>query len=161
MNARAAALIDQLELSPHPEGGYYKEVYRSKNMVVSPCNGKMRNVVTDIYFLVLADKPSCFHRVLHDEIWHYYEGAPLELIELQPEMLEISKTMLGLSNGSLCYKHCVQGGHWQAARSQGDYSLVGCTVAPGFDFADFKFLRDDESSRLSVLKIYPELSGLM
>jgi predicted cupin superfamily sugar epimerase len=161
MNARAAALIDQLQLSPHPEGGYYKEVYRSKDMVASSDNGRMRNAVTDIYFLLLADKPSCFHRGLHDEIWHYYEGAPLELIELQPETLKSTKTVLGVKDGALRYKHCVQGGHWQAARCLGDYSLVGCTVAPGFDFSDFKFLRDEEPARLSVLRIHPELSGLL
>ena len=141
MNERARTLIDSLELSPHPEGGFYREVYRSESTVTSPVNGAVRASATDIYFLLTAGQVSRFHRVLHDEIWHFYEGAPLELIELDPELSRLTKTLLQ-GGSSPWFRHCIRGGNWQAAATTGDYSLVGCTVAPGFDFADFTFMAE-------------------
>ena len=161
MNKRAAALVDKLQLSPHPEGGYYREVHRSVNMVESPQNRKMRSAITEIYFLLISGQPSRFHRVIHDEIWHYYEGEALEIIEIQPDTLEVSKTIIGNTGGIARYMHCVKGLNWQAAYSMGDYSLAGCTVAPGFDFSDFKFLKEEEAVRSAVLKNNPELSDLI
>ena len=93
MNKRAEELINILELSPHPEGGYYKEVYRSKSELSSPKNNKVRNAVTDIYFLLVSGQISRFHKVIHDEIWNFYEGAPLELIEIEPDTLEIDRNV--------------------------------------------------------------------
>jgi len=161
MNKRAAELIRQLQLSAHPEGGYYKETYRSADMVTSPQNAEPRSAVTDIYFLIISGKPCRFHRVIHDEIWHYYEGDPLEIIEARSDTLEIFKTVLGPVGGRTAYKHCVKGNNWQAAYSKGGYSLVGCTVAPGFDFSDFKFLKDEKLALARVLKENPELEILV
>lgn len=161
MNKRAKELIYQLQLSPHPEGGYYKETSRSVKMVESPQNREMRSAVTDIYFLLISNQPSRFHRVIHDEIWNYYEGDPLEIIEIQPDTLRLSKTILGNSGGIARYKHCVKGCNWQAEYSIGDYTLVGCTVAPGFDFSDFKFLKEEEGVCSAVLKSNPELVDLI
>lgn len=161
MNKRATELIEILGLSPHPEGGYYREVYRSRSKLNSPENNQVRNAVTDIYFLLMSGQVSRFHKVIHDEIWNFYEGEPLELIEINPDTLEISKTVLGNRENILTYKHCVEGNNWQAAHSTGEYSLIGCTVAPGFDFSDFEFLKDDKDLHDRILKNHPELSELM
>ena len=161
MNKRAEELIDLLGLFPHPEGGYYKEVYRSQSKLISPENSEVRNALTDIYFLLISEQISRFHRVIHDEIWNFYEGDPLELIEIKPDNMEISRTFLGDKDNILIYKHCVAGGNWQAARSKGEYSLAGCTVAPGFDFADFGFLRDDKGYKEMVIRSNPELDSFI
>jgi predicted cupin superfamily sugar epimerase len=161
MNKRAETLIQLLKLSTHPEGGYYRETYRSDIKVKSPQNNQLRNTVTDIYFLLVSGQISRFHQVLHDEIWHFYEGDPLELVELQYANLEITKTILGGGKDQVNYKHCIKGGNWQAACSLGEYSLAGCTVAPGFDFSDFKLLKEDQDLSSAILQKYPEFSHLI
>ncbi|MFH0784116.1 MAG: cupin domain-containing protein [Pseudomonadota bacterium] len=161
MNNRALTLIDALELSPHPEGGYYKEVYRSATSVHSPHAGAMRSGLTDIYFLLVSGQVSRFHRVLHDEIWHLYEGDPLILVELCGEGLEMREICLSSRGDMPKYKHCIQAGNWQAAYSSGEYSLVGCSVAPGFDFSDFEFLSQDAVRQAAVLLKFPMLRHLL
>ena len=161
MKNRAQTLIDTLELSPHPEGGYYKEVYRSATEVFSPHAGVSRSSLTDIYFLLLSGQVSRFHRVLHDEIWHFYEGAPLQLVEIEQEGLVLREIQLEHLGTTPKYRHCIKGGNWQAAYSTGNYSLVGCTVAPGFDFADFEFLQDNASQYPSVVEKYREVRHLI
>ena len=161
MNKRALELIDVLKLSPHPEGGYYREVYRSESKLISPVNGEMRNSLTDIYFLLVSGQISRLHRVVHDEIWHFYEGDPLELIEVQSDDLKTSKILLGGDDDIVRYKHCIKGGNWQAAYSTGGYSLVGCTVGPGFDFTDFEFLKDNADACSIVLDKNPKLLNLI
>ena len=158
MNKRAEGLIKTLSLSPHPEGGYYKEVYRSKSQLSSPKNNKIRNALTDVYFLLIAGQISRFHKVIHDEIWNFYEGAPLALVEIQSDTLEISKITLGGEKRAPKYKHHIKGENWQAAYSTGEYSLVGCTVAPGFDFSDFEFLKDDKNLCAMITGKNPELA---
>ena len=138
----ADELIQRLKLSPHPEGGYYRETFRSDATVVSPVHGLARHAVTDIYFLLKRGEVSRFHKVCHDEIWHFYSGASLRLLVYIGE--EVSEVIVGADRGE--YKHVVPAGVWQAAESLGDYSLVGCTVAPGFDFEDFEFLADSSDS---------------
>jgi predicted cupin superfamily sugar epimerase len=161
MTRTAQEIIRALELSPHPEGGYYKETYRSADELKSPRNGEIRSAVTDIYFLLVSGQISRFHKVVHDEIWHFYEGDPLELVEIQADTLEVSKTVLGNGNGIFKYKHCIKGGNWQAARSTGSYSLMGCTVAPGFDFSDFEFLKENPAVHSAISARYPELLNLI
>ena len=130
-------LIEKYQLTPHPEGGYFKEIYRSELSLTSPVTQGVRQAVTQIYFLLTAGQLSRFHRVVHDEIWHFYEGAPLALIQYDGSRVVREEIGPGAS-----YTAVVPGGVWQAAESTGDYSLVGCTVAPGFDFTDFTFLSD-------------------
>ncbi len=141
MNERAKELIEKLELIEHPEGGYFKETYRSGINVFSPSAGAERSTVTEIYFLLCKGQVSRFHKVAHDEFWHFFEGAPLRLID--GDLEDFQEFELG--GEELRYQHCIRGGYWQAAESNGDYTLVGCTVAPGFDFVDFAFLNEDES----------------
>ena len=161
MKNRALNVIDSLELSPHPEGGYYKEIYRSETTVHSPYAGAMRNALTDIYFLLLSGQISRLHRVLHDEIWHLYEGAPLVLVEIEGNGLEMREVRLEGCGSLPKYKHCVKGGNWQAAYSTGEYTLVGCTVAPGFAFEDFQFLSQDAAQQSAVLEKFPSVCHLL
>ena len=136
-------LIQKYKLQPHPEGGYFREVYRSNQEVNSPISNEKRNTVTQIYFLLKKGQVSRFHKVTHDEIWNFYEGAPLKLIEFDGE--NVSEKLIG-EDGN--YFHVIKGGIYQAAESTGEYSLVGCSVSPGFDFKDFCFLDAKEASKL-------------
>jgi uncharacterized protein len=135
MDPRATELIATLNLLPHPEGGYFREVYRSEATVIPDDGRPPRAALTTIYFLLPAGAYSRWHKVLSDEVWHFYEGAPLELL------CESQRWILGPVGPGQSPVHTVPAGAWQAARSRGVYTLVGCTVGPGFDFADFT-LRD-------------------
>ena len=120
-------LIARLKLQPHPEGGYFRETFRDA------AAGGGRAASTAIYFLLKAGQHSRWHRVDAAEAWHFYRGAPLEL--------RIGKAVHVL--GAAIEKGeepqvIVPPGQWQAARSLGDYTLVGCTVAPGFEFSKFE-----------------------
>ena len=138
----AQEIIDDLGLQPHPEGGYYKEVYRSEMKLHSSPVDAQRNALTCIYFLLVKGQISRFHKVRHDEVWNFYLGDPLRLIDLSSN--HKSEFLLGDYQNSLDAQHTIKADHWQAAETTGEYSFVGCTVAPGFDFADFYFLRDHE-----------------
>lgn len=157
MNERAEQLIELLHLQPHPEGGYFKETYRSEMKVRSPQSGNHRSAVTDIYFLLIEGQKSRLHRVLHDELWHFFEGAPLKLLDIQAQSRESRMVILDNTSKPPLFQYCVRGGNWQAAASTGEYSLVGCSVAPGFDFKDFSFLCDDSDACDHILDLYPEL----
>jgi len=136
-------LIEKLDLRPHPEGGYFKETYRSvgkiNNNCLEPVYEGARNYSTCIYFLMTSDSFSSFHKVNQDEIWHFYEGSPIRLHVIS-ENGNYTEYKIGrnFSKGEVP-QLVVPGGHWFAAEvSDNDsYSLVGCTVAPGFDFSDF------------------------
>ena len=145
-------LIDKYHLVPHPEGGYYSEFYRSEQPVKSAVVNQDRKSVTHIYFLLVKGQVSLFHKVIHDEIWNFYEGDPLRLLKY--DGFEIEEDIIG----STCedYASIVKGGLYQAAESTGAYSLVGCTVAPGFEFADFSFLRDDHERKEKFIEDFPD-----
>jgi predicted cupin superfamily sugar epimerase len=139
----AAYCITHLGLIPHPEGGYYKETYRSEGSIEAACLAEFsgaRSYATGIYFLLEHGNFSAFHRIKSDEMWHFYAGDPLEVIEISPQG-KLTITVLGndLEKGE-SFQYVVPAGHWFGSRvkSGGNFSLVGCTVAPGFDFADFE-----------------------
>ena len=140
-------LIKKYGLSPHPEGGYYREIYRSDFSIQSERAADTRAAVTHIYFLLGKGQVSRFHRVVHDEIWNHYQGAPLTLHRFDGAAV----TTDTIGPGQDHFTAVVPGRVWQAAESTGEYSLVGCTVAPGFDFTDFSFLSDSPSD-LTTLK---------
>ncbi len=148
-------LIEKYQLSPHPEGGYYREIYRSEQGVTSPVNGETRRAVTQIYFLLTQGEVSRFHRVVHDEIWHFYQGAPLALIQYDGS--RVTRQVIGPEQG---YAGVVPGGVWQAAQSLGEYTLVGCTVSPGFDFKDFTFLSGAPEAR-ALATDHPSYQGFL
>jgi predicted cupin superfamily sugar epimerase len=144
-----ASLIDSLDLKPHPEGGFYAETFRAALEVQA--HGGARAASTAIYFLLRAQDVSCFHRVRSDEVWHHYLGDPLELV-----LLDARGTLRRLHLGT-----DIAGGERPQALAPADvlqaarvlpggahgFALCGCTVAPGFDFADFELA---ERSALSA-----------
>ena len=156
MTDRAHALIAQLGLNPHPEGGYYGELYRS-DASVTPADGRgPRPALTTIYFLLTAGAVSRWHRVQSDEVWHFYEGAPLELWIASPSGDGLECRRLGPLEGRQQPVHTVPAGWWQAARSAGGYTLVGCTVGPGFDFRDFSLAEDTPAAPAALSTVGPE-----
>jgi predicted cupin superfamily sugar epimerase len=133
-------LISSLKLIPHPEGGYYCETYRSAKTVGGLIGSKQRVTCTGIYFLLIAGNFSALHRIQSDEMWHFYKGAPTEIIEIT-RAGELIITVLGNELGlGQVPQYVVKAGHWFGSRvfGKGDFSLVGCTVSPGFEFADFE-----------------------
>jgi len=138
--------IEKLNLLAHPEGGYYKETYRSAG-TLSTDSGQ-RNYSTAIYFLLEEGNFSAFHKIKSDELWHFYAGDVLEVIEITKEG-KLIITELGPNN----FQYCVAAGNWFGSRVKkgGKFSLVGCTVAPGFDFADFEM-----AERTNLQKHFPE-----
>lgn len=160
MDPRAAELIQALRLQPHPEGGFFREVFRSSSRV-QPDDGRAeRDAATTIYFLLVEGTHSRWHRVRSDEVWHLYEGGPLELLVAPPAGDAIERVELGaalLSSGPV---HVVPAGWWQAARCRGLYALAGCTVAPGFEFVDFSFLKDDPPTLARLMRIDPRIGDL-
>ena len=127
----AAAVIDRLELVSHPEGGFYRETYRD-----APANGN-RGALTVIYYLLPQGVRSAWHRVDATEVWHYYAGAPLELTVAGADARAVYTLGVDFVAGQTA--HAVVPAHaWQSAISLGDWTLVGCTVAPAFDFAGFQ-----------------------
>jgi uncharacterized protein len=138
MHQRAQDLIKELRLEPHPEGGYFREVFRSPHKV-QPLDDRRsaRSALTTIYFLLAKGQHSRWHRVASDEAWHFYEGDPLEVFWIEGENT-VHQELLGQGLPD-SYPMCVvPAGCWQAARPLGEYSLVGCSVAPGFEFEDFE-----------------------
>jgi predicted cupin superfamily sugar epimerase len=135
MHSRVAELIRILGLRPHPEGGHYTQVYLSSRRVRPLGRDVERPSLTTIYFLLAAGEHSRWHRVLSDEVWHYYEGDPLELLRFDDQGL--NRVRLGPVTHETRPVAIIPADSWQAARPMGAYTLVGCTVCPGFDFDDF------------------------
>lgn len=142
MHPRARSLIDDLKLQPHPEGGFYRELYRSTKTVQPADSRTARSALTTIYFLLPEGAHSRWHAVSSDEVWHLYEGGPLELLIADPKVDAVKSRVLQPASATAGPVYTVPAGCWQAARPLGPYALVGCTVGPGFDFVDFSFLRD-------------------
>ena len=128
MHRRAQQLIEELALEPHPEGGWYRQVYKSSSRVTRAADGADRTALTTIYFLLVEGTFSAWHRVSSDEVWHFYEGDALELLTRD------SSTRLDGNHRV----HVIRANEWQAARPLGAYALAGCTVGPGFEFEDFE-----------------------
>ena len=162
MQKRIEHIISKLELTPHPEGGYFKETYRStgiipQNILDGDFSGG-RNYSTGIYFLLTAGNFSAFHRIKQDEMWHFYEGDPLVVHMIFPDgAYQFQKIGLNFENGELP-QFVVPKGIWFASEvvDGGQFSLVGCTVSPGFDFEDFELV-----DRKELANQYPECSEII
>jgi len=135
---QARTLIETLDLKPHPEGGSYREIYRSSERVQTARG--TRCAITAVYYLLERHQFSRWHVVESDEIWHFYEGSPLELLVYDPESRALVRRVLGTMRDDQERVAVIRKGIWQAARSLGDFSLVGCDVGPGFDFEDFRLV---------------------
>jgi predicted cupin superfamily sugar epimerase len=155
-------IIELLKLKPHPEGGFYRETYRSEGIINDRCLGVeysgSRNHSTCIYYLLNNDAFSSFHKIVQDEIWHYYDGSPVALQMITPLGYHI-EVIIGrdFSKGQVP-QYVIPGGTWFGAKpvEPNSYSLFGCTVAPGFTFADFK-----QGDREELIQLYPQYSALI
>ncbi len=154
---RVDQLVSKLELTPHPEGGFYKETYRSDGVIPKEnLNTEFsgdRNYCTGIYFLLTKGNFSAFHKINQDEMWHFYEGDPLRVHMIDHKSKYTYQDIgLNLEAGEIP-QFTVPAGVWFASEvtSGGIYSLVGCTVSPGFDFDDFQL-----PSQTTMLELFPE-----
>lgn len=161
MMKEASYWIQKLQLIPHPEGGYFKENYRSLD-VIRQAKGfpGQRNTSTAIYYLLEKGDFSCFHRIQSDELWHHYEGGAVDIYYVKEDEIVTLKLGKDLSKGQLPM-HMIPKNTWFASEpaNETDYALMGCTVAPGFDFADFEMASpsDFQSSRLKDSKLIRRL----
>lgn len=134
----AREVVRALDLSPHPEGGWFRETFRDE-FGCDKDGPEARAASTAIYYLLEADQVSEWHRVDAAEVWHFYAGAPLSITLSPPDGRGARATRLGLDLNAGCQPQLVvPRGWWQTAVSLGGWTLVGCTVAPGFRFEDFE-----------------------
>jgi predicted cupin superfamily sugar epimerase len=138
-----ARLTARFALQPHPEGGFYGETYRAPAAVtpVAGGAGATRAASTAIYFLITPGSVSRLHRIKSDEVWHFYLGGPMTVLELDPAGGGMRKTVLGQDVlAGQAVQHVVRAGTWFGSypNDGSAFSFVGCTVAPGFEFEDFE-----------------------
>jgi len=145
----AEEIINQFDLQAHPEGGYYKETYRSNT--TTSIEDKERNSSTAIYYLLAGNNFSAFHRIKSDEMWHFYSGDILEIIEITADGI-LKTHLLGSDYNISKPQIVIAAGNWFAARlyKENSMAFVGCTVSPGFDFKDFEIAK-----RQQLLENYP------
>jgi predicted cupin superfamily sugar epimerase len=152
----AEQLIDHLQLQRHPEGGFYKEVYRSGGTIEEYCLpasfGGSRHFATSIYYLLQTGEFSAFHRIKSDEIWHFYAGGNLVLHLIDPNGHYQQYTLGNSLETGAQFQVVMPAGVWFAAEpaTGTDFTLAGCTVSPGFDFRDFEM-----ADKNSLLQQYP------
>lgn len=161
MHSRAELLIRRLGLTPHPEGGHFREVFRSARTVSDAPGAPVRAALTTIYFLLAKGQWSRWHRLAHDELWHFYEGDPLELIWLPPDLSRAERHVLAPAGEGGEAVIGVPASCWQAARTRGEYTLAGCTMGPGFDVQDFELLSQRPDEAAAVNARFPEFSDLI
>ena len=131
-------LIRRFDLQPHPEGGFFRETYRSSDAIRREGSADSRSASTAIYYLLCDGAHSAWHRIQSDEVWHFYAGDPLEL-SLSVDGIVTERHVLGLDlAGGARMQIVVPAKVWQSAQPLGAYTLVGCTVAPGFEFDGFE-----------------------
>lgn len=143
------------KLIQHPEGGRYQEVFRSA-VNISTTEGSKRSALTHIYFSLTSGEISRFHKVTSDEVWNLYRGAGVRLY-IWDGSATPPKTVL-ISAEANCFCHVVPAGSWQAAEPIADTVLVGCSVAPGFEFDDFTLISPHSGEGKLLVSIAPELS---
>ncbi len=145
--------INQLHLLPHPEGGYYRESYRSQGIIPAsglPTYFGSRNFATSIFYLLRGNEFSAFHKLKSDEVWHFYEGCSLNIHVILPEGTLVTKILGNNAEAGEDLQQVIPANHWFAAEPSDSksYSLAGCTMAPGFDVKDFELGVFDELTKL-------------
>jgi predicted cupin superfamily sugar epimerase len=161
VHPRAAELIRTLRLEPHPEGGRFVETFRSSRVVRPAGGARDRTALTSIHFLLVAGEASRWHRLDADEVWHHYEGGPLELLLLDPAAAILTRTRLGPVAPGSAPTSAVPAGSWMAARPLGAYALVGCTMGPGFAPEGFLLMHDVPDVAAAVARRFPEVAELL
>lgn len=157
MNQDLEKYLNAFDLKPHPEGGYFKEIYRSEEQIPKGVFSEFddnRNVCTGIYYLLSEKDKSHFHRIKSDEIWHFYKGTSNVNIHCIMKDGTYKLIKVGDNKDCLNFQIVIPKGVWFAAEleenNEGNYALCGCTVAPGFDFKDFEMAKKSE-----LLQKYP------
>ena len=162
MRPNASYWIDQLQLTSHVEGGAFREVYRSELTISQKALPVFfqgdRNISTSIYFLLSSGQFSAMHRIASDELWHFYFGDPLLIYEIgHTGTLTVHRLGPNIEKGE-SFQVMVKAGSWFASvpAEDSEYALVGCTVAPGFDFLEFEL-----ADRAALIKQYPQHSRII
>ena len=161
VHPRAEELIRTLGLQPHPEGGWYREVFRSARRVQPFDARSSRSALTVIYFLLADGAHSRWHRVTSDEAWTWVEGDALELLSIDAGLTSATSQTLAAPGEGVEATAVIAAGDWQAARTTGAYTLVTCSVGPGFDFADFTMMSNDPAIADEVRQRLPEAAGMI
>ncbi len=162
MQKTAEYYISKLGLSSHVEGGAFKETYRSPVVLEQAAIGVLfhgnRNASTGIYFLLTYLQFSAFHKIASDEMWHFYDGQTLTIYEIDTDGTLITHKLGRNIEAGETFQCVIKAGNWFASRCEveGGFSLVGCTVAPGFDFVDFTLATCDE-----LCHLYPQHTELI
>lgn len=162
MTQTADSIIKELDLTPHPEGGYYKEAYRSSG-VIEPNSDETvypagRNFSTAIYYLLEGTDTSSFHRIRSDETWHFYCGSSATIHIIHPDALYEARYLGPDLSGGQSYQHTIPGRSWfgVSVDDPKSFMLAGCTVAPGFDFNDFEM-----GDPYKLKQAFPEHSSII
>ena len=150
--------IDRLQLTSHIEGGSFREYYRSPLLLDSPPHKEKRSSATGIYFLLQQRQFSAFHRIASDELWHFYYGDPLQVFELEQNGKLVIHQLGNQPEQGQQFQCLVKAGNWFASAPApgSEYSLCGCTVSPGFDYADFQL-----APRQALLSQFPQHGALI
>lgn len=158
----AETIIRKFDLKPHPEGGFYRETYRCAECIrpgaLPPRFSGARSLSTAVYFLLPANAGSLLHRIKSDELWHFYLGSPLRLVQIPPEGTA-EEIILGQDiEAGQKLQHAVPAGFWFGAKpvEESGFSFVGCTVAPGFDFSDLEL-----GEREKLLAEFPKAGNII
>jgi hypothetical protein len=144
-----------VDLIEHPEGGRFREVFRSANTVIT-ATGSPRSALTHIYFSLKPGEVSRFHKVASDEVWNLYRGSGLALYTWDGTTGPVERIVLSAGNNRFC--HVIPAGIWQAAEPISDTVLVGCSVAPGFEFSDFTLIDPHSQEAKRLLSAAPEMA---
>lgn len=153
LSARSKELIAKYSLEAHPEGCFFTRTFCSE-LTCKNIDDQTRFIASSIYFLLPQGHKSHLHRLKSDEMWHFYEGSSLTVVQISPQG-ELQKVKIGSNhlNGEKL-QHLVPAGYWFGAYSNGEYSFVGCTVSPAFDYADFELAKRSE-----LIQKYPHASA--
>ena len=152
-------LIRRFDLQPHPEGGFFRETYRASDSIHRDGSADKRSASTAIYYLLCDGAHSAWHRIQSDEIWHFYAGDPLNVYVLEDDgALTVHRLGNALDQSDCVFQAVVPSGRWFAAQCDdaASVALVGCTVAPGFEFSEFEI-----ASVEALLREYPQHSDLI
>jgi len=148
-------VMKPIDLIKHPEGGQFREVFRSANTVTIQ-DGRTRSALTHIYFSLKAGELSRFHKVASDEIWNLYQGPGVKLYTWDGQNKPPKCTAITAGNNCFCY--VVPAGIWQAAEPISETVLMGCSVAPGFEFSDFTLIDPNSEEAQLLISIAPEMA---
>lgn len=152
----AAYWIGHLDLQPHPEGGYYKEVFRSEIAINRLSSPGIKQACTSIYYLLEADDYSGFHRLLSDELWYFHKGEPLHIHVIDSDGNYFVHELSDTPSGNLSI--AIKAGQWFGSEipSKTAFALVSCAVAPGFEFTEFEMAGKD-----NMVAIYPQHEAIL